>query len=92
MNKDTKYMLKMFLPLFVIIMTFGFMTMGVCELSDYLRYNNLDKEGYKVELTFDWKYLWECKINVLNQDNSESLMNCKNIGNEYSLENFAIKK
>lgn len=88
MDKEIKNLLSLFLSILLILVLLSMMLICLMAFGTYLEYIDLNEEGYKVR----WSFASFCEIKVKNIDGGFEWMHCQNIGNEYSLENFAVRK
>lgn len=80
-------MLSLGLALVLLILILGIVLFVLQFVAQYFTCLHLDQEGYRVNYEFP-----NCKVKVRQQDGSNKWMNYRYIGDDYILENFAVKR
>lgn len=88
MNQQTKDGLMMGGALIVFIIFVGSMLFFMNRAGEYWEYRDYYEDGYNAQFT--WKE--GCKIQVKNQNNYSTWEYCYNVGDEYVVKNFAVKR
>ena len=86
-SNHLKEVFTIILLLLVLCLLMSGVLMGVFTYVEYINYSYYDDEGYRAR----WSFGDGCEIKIKNLDGFSSWEDCDSIGNNFVLENHAVK-
>ena len=88
MNEETRENIRFVFAGLIAIFFIGIFIGSMVTLAEYLKYKDLEAEGYKVRFDILGK---GCELKVKNIDGSFEWRSCLNLGDPFVLENYGVK-